>query len=578
MLPLSGVSVIAVEQYGAGPFGSMLLGDLGAEVIKIENPAEGGDIGRAVGPYYFGPGDSHFFQAFNRNKRSLTLNLKHPEARRVFHELVRSADATLDNLRGDQPERLGVTYDVLSQVNPKIVCAHLSAYGREGPRKAWPGSQRLAVMVRNAGLALWSVSARSGFRNNGICVGNGRLFAIDRPASDRFDSGKRRGESDATTPRLVALDLRTGRKRWSTTKEVFGTWLSYSVEHDVLVEAGRNARDTLSDEPRGMRAFRADTGKVLWHQPSYLGPARIRGDVILKDQRACELLTGTPWKKPDPLTGEPVEWKWTRTYGCNTPAAAEHLLTFRSGAAGYYDLAGDGGTGNFGGFRSSCTHNLVVAGGLITAPDYTRTCTCSYQNQSSIALVPMPDAEMWTFYGAGSVKGPVRQVGIKLGAPGSRRAENGTVWQEFPAVGGPTPRVNVTTVPARPDYFRRHSAEVEGDVPHWIAASGARNLRTLTVALAPDASKERRYTVRLYFCEPDNVEDGQRLFNVAVQGKPFLTDFDVRAEAGGPLRGVMKELTGVKVRKDLTIALTPGASATLKVPVLSGVEVIAEGW
>ena len=139
MLPLSGVRVIAVEQYGAGPFGSMLLGDLGAEVIKIENPAEGGDIGRAVGPYYFGPGDSHFFQAFNRNKRSLTLNLKHPEARGVFHELVRSADATLDNLRGDQPERLGVTYDALKDVNPKIVCAHLSAYGREGPRKAWPG-------------------------------------------------------------------------------------------------------------------------------------------------------------------------------------------------------------------------------------------------------------------------------------------------------------------------------------------------------------------------------------------------------------------------------------------------------
>jgi len=139
MLPLSGVRVIAVEQYGAGPFGSMLLGDLGAEVIKIENPAEGGDIGRAVGPYYFGPGDSHFFQAFNRNKRSLTLNLKHPEARGVFHELVRSADATLDNLRGDQPERLGVTYDALKDTNPKIVCAHLSAYGREGPRKAWPG-------------------------------------------------------------------------------------------------------------------------------------------------------------------------------------------------------------------------------------------------------------------------------------------------------------------------------------------------------------------------------------------------------------------------------------------------------
>ena len=139
MLPLAGLRVIAVEQYGAGPFGSMMLGDLGAEVIKIENPAEGGDVSRSVGPYFFGPGDSHFYQSINRNKKSITLNLKHPQARRVLHALVRSADATFDNLRGDQPEKLGVTYAQLRESNPTIVCAHLSAYGRDGPRKAWPG-------------------------------------------------------------------------------------------------------------------------------------------------------------------------------------------------------------------------------------------------------------------------------------------------------------------------------------------------------------------------------------------------------------------------------------------------------
>jgi crotonobetainyl-CoA:carnitine CoA-transferase CaiB-like acyl-CoA transferase len=139
MLPLSGVRVIAVEQYGAGPFGSMLLGDLGAEVIKIENPADGGDVGRTIGPHFFGPGDSQFFHAYNRNKRSFTLNLKHPESRRVLHDLVHSADATLDNLRGDQPAKLGVTYDALKSANPKVVCAHLSAYGRDGSRAAWPG-------------------------------------------------------------------------------------------------------------------------------------------------------------------------------------------------------------------------------------------------------------------------------------------------------------------------------------------------------------------------------------------------------------------------------------------------------
>ena len=139
MLPLAGLRIIAVEQYGAGPFGSMLLADLGAEVIKIENPAEGGDVSRSVGPHFFPDGDSHFYQSLNRNKKSLTLNLKHPHAQAVLRRLVRTADATYDNLRGDQPEKLGVTYAQLQEFNPKIVCAHLSAYGREGRRKSWPG-------------------------------------------------------------------------------------------------------------------------------------------------------------------------------------------------------------------------------------------------------------------------------------------------------------------------------------------------------------------------------------------------------------------------------------------------------
>ncbi len=138
-LPLSGLRVLAVEQYGAGPFGTSYLADLGAEVIKIENHKDGGDVGRQVGPHFFGKDDSHFFQTFNRNKKSLTLDLKHPQGQLVLQKLVASADAVLDNLRGDLPAKLGLTYDVLKAVNPRIVCAHLSAYGREGTRTAWPG-------------------------------------------------------------------------------------------------------------------------------------------------------------------------------------------------------------------------------------------------------------------------------------------------------------------------------------------------------------------------------------------------------------------------------------------------------
>ena len=138
MLPLAGVRIIAVEVYGAGPFGTTHLADLGAEVIKIE-PREGGDVSRSVGPFFLGEDDSVFFQSLNRNKKSLTLDLKHPKGREVLEKLAATADGLLSNLRGDQPEKLRLRHADLAHANPKLVCAHLSAYGRDGSRKSWPG-------------------------------------------------------------------------------------------------------------------------------------------------------------------------------------------------------------------------------------------------------------------------------------------------------------------------------------------------------------------------------------------------------------------------------------------------------
>jgi crotonobetainyl-CoA:carnitine CoA-transferase CaiB-like acyl-CoA transferase len=138
MLPLAGVRILALEVYGAGPFGTAHLADLGAEVIKIEQ-REGGEVSRAVGPCFLGADDSVFFQSLNRNKKSLTLDLKHERGREVLMKLVATADGLLGNLRGDQPEKLKITYKDLAGANQRIVCAHLSAYGRDGSRKGWPG-------------------------------------------------------------------------------------------------------------------------------------------------------------------------------------------------------------------------------------------------------------------------------------------------------------------------------------------------------------------------------------------------------------------------------------------------------
>jgi crotonobetainyl-CoA:carnitine CoA-transferase CaiB-like acyl-CoA transferase len=111
---------------------------LGAEIIKIEDPATKGDVSRHVPPYRI-ENDSLYFQSINRNKRSVTLNLGDPRGQALFHRMVKVSHAVFNNLRGDVPAKLGLTYEALREHNPAIVCCSLSAYDRTGPQAAYPG-------------------------------------------------------------------------------------------------------------------------------------------------------------------------------------------------------------------------------------------------------------------------------------------------------------------------------------------------------------------------------------------------------------------------------------------------------
>ena len=138
MRPLDDIRILAIEQFGAGPFASVHLADLGADVIKIEDPNTGGDVSRSVPP--FNEGDSSlFFETFNRNKRSLHLDMTTESGRQVFEDLVRVSDAVLSNLRGDVPAKLRLLYDDLKHLNPQIVCCSISGFGMTGPRRQEPG-------------------------------------------------------------------------------------------------------------------------------------------------------------------------------------------------------------------------------------------------------------------------------------------------------------------------------------------------------------------------------------------------------------------------------------------------------
>jgi crotonobetainyl-CoA:carnitine CoA-transferase CaiB-like acyl-CoA transferase len=134
--PLEGLRVLDLSRVLAGPFCTMMLGDMGAEIIKVEHP-KGGDDTRGWPPFYDG-GESSYFQSVNRNKKSLTLDLKAEEGKKIAHQLIEKSDILIQNFRPGTIERLGFSWDVCSAINPRLIYASISGYGQTGPNRERP--------------------------------------------------------------------------------------------------------------------------------------------------------------------------------------------------------------------------------------------------------------------------------------------------------------------------------------------------------------------------------------------------------------------------------------------------------
>lgn len=135
--PLDGVRVLDLTRVVAGPYCSMFLGDLGADVVKVEQPGSGDDT-RGWGPPFTG-GESAYYLCINRNKRSVTLDLKSPRAVELLRELAKGADVIIENFRPGTMERLGLGEKELRALNPRLIYASLTGFGADGPMSNWPG-------------------------------------------------------------------------------------------------------------------------------------------------------------------------------------------------------------------------------------------------------------------------------------------------------------------------------------------------------------------------------------------------------------------------------------------------------
>ncbi len=422
-------------------------------------------------------------------------------------------------------------------------------------------SRLLVAMDRRDGRILWQREARLGFRHTAIVATDDTVFAIDGLSENALKHVTRRGAVPDQRSAVLALDLRTGRPRWETDSNVFGTFLLFSAEHDILVEGGsQDLRHRLGDEPRNVTARRGDDGEILWEAGRFLLPAAVRGDMLIPGRpgNALSLLTGEVLQREQPHTGATDAWSYGRRYGCNTLNASENLLLYRSGYAGFFDLEHDSGTGNFSGFRSGCTANMLAADGVLNALDYTRSCTCSYANQTSLALVHMPgdaNIELWTRHDA--ARPNPEGHGVNFGAPGRRVDEAGRIWHDAAGT------------------HRRHPsaiADAGGAIP-WVVASAREADKTETITI--QQVLEGEYTVRLHFAELDGtVEPGRRVFDVAINGEEVLRGFDIAAAAGGCFRGVVREFPANSDGR-IVVELRRSAGAKLG-PMIGGIEVVAK--
>jgi crotonobetainyl-CoA:carnitine CoA-transferase CaiB-like acyl-CoA transferase len=312
MKPLADVRIVALEQYGAGPFGSVHLADLGAEVIKIEDPRVGGDVGRYVPPYAQGE-DSLFFETFNRNKRSVSLDLSTRAGRAVFEDLVRVSDAVYSNLRGDVPQKMGIRYEDLRHLTPAIVCCSLTGFGMTGPRAAEPGYdyilQGLAGWMSltgdpdgpptKSGLSLVdfsggfvaAISLLAGLhaaRRDGVggdcdvSLYDTALSLLTYPATWHLNAGFQPGRTrNSAHPSLVPFQVFQASDGWlvvGCAKEKFWQRLTTVVGRTDLLEDPRyrtfadraEHREPLLDELERLFA-----GETVAHWLSILGPAGV---------------------------------------------------------------------------------------------------------------------------------------------------------------------------------------------------------------------------------------------------------------------------------------------------------------
>jgi outer membrane protein assembly factor BamB len=455
------------------------------------------------------------------------------------------------------------------------------AYQRPG-KDPWKDAsgQRLYVMDRHSGKALWDVTARAGFRNQAIAMGGGKLFVIDNMPPSLVARRHGLKTDPQVVPAVRAFDLASGKEVW-TQENTQASMLAYSEEYDVLVEAlHRSTHGSKNRDGAKCRAYRGKDGKPLYES---------RPTPTMSFYIAGKYASGN-YSVMDVRTGRQIYPGIKKNRGCAPIAGGKNLLAFRSSAMGLFDLTGGSGTTEIGAVRPDCSGSAVPANGVLNAPAAGGDCICSYANVTSLALIHRPEAEYWSY---GVTQPKPSHNGINLGAPGDRVDANGCTWHEFPiapfSYGGVRASFVTTqealaaskkkrqigvAITGDPRRFVDYARKMQGGGLKWVGASGLEGAFKMVLDLyTPDEGRWKTGTLRLHFAEPEaEALAGRRVFSVYLQGKEVMKDFDIVKAAGGPRKAITREFKDIDLGKPVQIELKAGKGD----PVLCGIELEAE--
>lgn len=552
---------------------------------------------------------------------------------RRCHELDVRTGKTLRTIT--PPKKEGDQYNFWSwlAVDEEAIYGGRAEVDRRRRRPHRQTSNGLFALDRKTARPKWSYHGRE-IDHVGICLADNKIFLIDgrlseaekkqalastivdRSVEDRKMTDRKGNPLAPRLGKLIALDARTGTTIWQRPLNV----TDMTVDDRALAEGEENWSAAVGcmykdgylvvhgsgsfGHPwtqfvqgeyarRALYVYDAQDGRLIWgRRAGYRKRPIIVGQWIYAEPSAWHLKTGQQKTVINPLSGNRQKLDMHRGYiGCgHLLASGAAIFGNANGGIGVWNLEDRCGYTPLGDMWLGCGLCLTPANGVLVAPEGRAGCNCGTPIHTSAVLYPRSRPRAW---GGGAYGGiypgdaqnlPVKHLSVNLGAPGFREDAQGNLWLAYLGTAGRTFAAGL--VPGwYPAYQHARSMfynegvdrlPVSGtDVP-WVYCSGYRDTRRLWFTLLDKAHGPARYTVLLHFAEPRDIEPGQRVFDVTLQGQPVLTGFDVVGQAGGARKALVKQFQGVEVQDVLLVEMKPSQGSQIREPILCGIQAFAE--